>query len=139
MKIIRSFRVKSNSLLHDIRQKRKIKSGDKVKIITGNAKGKIGNVIRVFYDNRVIVDCWSSVRNISTQKEKTIYKKIHISNLMHYDSVSNVASKLKAVYQNTETSTDTNKEEQVFTKNKKIYIYKKSGNIVPKTYVKNKK
>ena len=57
--------------------KLKIKKGDNVKVITGDDKGKTGNVIKVFPDIRkVLVKGINEKKNIKNQLEK---KKVELS------------------------------------------------------------
>lgn len=73
--------------------KSKIKTGDKVIVISGNDKGKEGEVLRVFpEDNRAIV---SGVRMVTKHRKPTqtteggivkMEARIHISNLMLVDA-----------------------------------------------------
>lgn len=72
---------------------RKFKKGDKVLVISGNSKGKIGNIQKVDHkENRVFVENvnlgsvhikpTSSSQGSISQKERSI----HISNISHVDS-----------------------------------------------------
>ena len=78
----------------------KIKKGDMVKIISGNDKGKSGQVIKVFLDkDRVIVEGVNVVKKHSRPSQENpqgaILEKelsIHISNVMYLDG--NKSSKI---------------------------------------------
>jgi large subunit ribosomal protein L24 len=72
--------------------KLKIKKGDKVKVITGKSKGKIGDVLKVFpKENRALVSGVNLAKvhlKPSRNNEGGISQKellIHISNLSHID------------------------------------------------------
>jgi len=79
-----------------------IKKGDTVKVISGNSKGKIGKVLRVFpKENRVIVEGVNIVsrhtRPSNAHPEGGIIQKeapIHISNVQYYDTKANVATRI---------------------------------------------
>ncbi|MGB4694819.1 MAG: 50S ribosomal protein L24, partial [Bacilli bacterium] len=80
----------------------KVKKGDTVKVIAGDAKGKIGKVLQVLAKkNRVIVEGVNIVsrhtRPSNAYPEGGIIKKeapIHISNVMLVDSETNEATRV---------------------------------------------
>lgn len=81
--------------------KLKIKKGDKVKVITGKSKGKVGEVLKVFpTDNRVIVSGVNIARKHtkpSQTSEGGIIQKelpIHVSNVSHIDPKTNEITKI---------------------------------------------
>jgi large subunit ribosomal protein L24 len=102
--------------------KLKIKTGDTVKVITGNHKGIIGKIISIDKKkfNIVLDSLPKKLKNVKTnfqdKKEKNleILTYIHISNIMPWDDKSKIISKIG--YQ--------------FINNKKTRVYKKSGNIL---------
>ena len=104
--------------------KLKIKKGDKVKVITGKNKGKIGDVIKVFpASNKLIVSGINLVKKHtkpSQMSEGGIIQKelpIHISNVSHIDPKTSVVTKIG--YKTLEDG-------------KKIRFAKKSGEIISK-------
>lgn len=81
--------------------KLKIKKGDKVKVITGKDKGRIGDVLKVFpKENRAIVSGINLAKvhsKPSRMSEGGIFQKelkIHISNLSHIDPKTGEATKV---------------------------------------------
>ena len=80
----------------------KVKKGDTVKVIAGDAKGKIGKVLQVLAKkNRIIVEGVNIVsrhtRPSNAYPEGGIIKKeapIHISNVMLVDSETNEATRV---------------------------------------------
>lgn len=104
--------------------KLKIKKGDKVKVITGSNKGKVGNVIKVFpKENKVIVSGVNVVKKHtkpSKFSEGGIVPKelpIHVSNVSHLDPKTNEITKVG--YKILENGT-------------KVRFAKKSGEIIVK-------
>jgi large subunit ribosomal protein L24 len=75
---------------------RKIKKGDQVVVITGKDKGKRGNVLRVFVDDRVLVENVNMVkRHTRANPNRNIAggildkeAPIHISNVALFNSVT---------------------------------------------------
>lgn len=75
---------------------RKIKKGDQVVVITGKDKGKRGNVLRVFADDRVLVENVNMVkRHTRPNPNKNIAggildkeAPIHISNVALFNSAT---------------------------------------------------
>lgn len=81
--------------------KLKIKKGDKVKVITGKSKGKIGDVLKVFpTDNKVIVSgvnlAKKHTKPSQTSEGGIIQKElpIHVSNVSHIDPKTNEITKI---------------------------------------------
>ena len=80
----------------------KLKKGDKVLVISGKDKGKLGNIQKVFpKTNRVIVDGVNTrkrhVKPTNSNPEgsiQEIFAPIHASNVMYYDEKSKIASRL---------------------------------------------
>ena len=105
----------------------RIKTGDKVKVITGAYKGTIGEVTKAFpSENKVIVEGVNVVKKHMKPTQQNpeggiIEKeaKIHVSNVMLYDEKAKVASRVSM-----KTVTDKNGN------TKKVRVYKKSGNEV---------
>lgn len=100
----------------------RIKQGDTVKVITGAYKGTIGEVKKAFpKEDKVIVEGVNMVKkhNKPTQmnpeggiEEKEA--KIHVSNVMLYDSKKKVASRVSYKVED----------------GKKVRVFKKTGNEV---------
>ena len=82
--------------------KLKIKKGDKVKIIAGNHKGKVGSVIKVIPNKaKLIVEGINivsrSLKPSSTNPKGGVIKKempIHISNVALFDQSNNKTTKV---------------------------------------------
>ena len=102
----------------------RIKTGDKVKVITGAYKGTIGEVKAAFpNENKVIVEGVNMVKKHQRPTQQNpdggiIDKeaKIHVSNVMLYDEKAKAASRVRM-----ETKTDKDGKEV------KVRVYKKSG------------
>lgn len=104
--------------------KLKIKKGDKVQVVTGKNKGKVGDVLKVFpSENRVIVSGVNLVKKHtkpSQTSEGGIIQKelpIHVSNVSHVDPKTNEITKIG--YKTLEDG-------------KKVRFAKKSGEIISK-------
>ena len=104
--------------------KMKIKNGDKVKVIAGRDRGKVGDVIRVIpKENRVVVSGINLVKKHTKptqQNEGGILKKelpIHVSNVSHIDPKSNEITKVGF---------------KILEDGKKVRFAKKSGEIISK-------
>ena len=102
--------------------KLKIKKGDKVKVITGKSKGKVGDVIKVFpKKNRAIVSGVNLAKvhsKPSRNSEGGISQKelsIHISNLSHIDPKTGEITKIGV---------------KILENGKKARFAKKSGEII---------
>ncbi len=101
----------------------KIRTGDKVKVISGAYKGTIGTVTKAFpKEDKVIVEGVNIVvkHQKPTQENPDGGKiekeaKIHVSNVMLYDEDAKVASKVKMV------------TKEVDGKQVKVRVYKKTG------------
>lgn len=104
--------------------KLKIKKGDKVKVITGKNKGKVGDVLRVFpEENRAIVS-GINLAKVHTKPNRTseggiVQKelKIHISNLSHVDPKTGEVTKVGMKF---------------LESGEKVRFAKKSGEIIAK-------
>lgn len=104
--------------------KLKVKKGDKVKVITGKSKGKVGDVIKVLpTENRVIVSGVNLVKKhtkpTQTSEGGIVQKElpIHVSNVSHIDPKTGVATKVGY---------------KILEDGKKVKVAKKSGEIITK-------
>jgi large subunit ribosomal protein L24 len=104
--------------------KLKIKKGDKIQVVTGKNKGKVGDVIKVLpAENRVIVSgvnlAKKHTKPSQTSEGGIIQKEltIHVSNVSHIDPKTNDITKV--CYKTLEDG-------------KKVRIAKKSGEIISK-------
>lgn len=104
--------------------KLKVKKGDKVQVITGKNKGKVGEIIKVFpSENRVIVSgvnlAKKHTKPSQTSEGGIIQKElpIHVSNVSHIDPKTNEITKIG--YKTLEDG-------------KKVRFAKKSGEIISK-------
>jgi len=101
--------------------KLKIKKGDNVKVITGDDKGKTGNVIKVFPDIRKVL-----VKGINEKKKHqkpTREKKGEIITIENQIDISNVVklsdAKVEQKVEKKEETKKNTKEEKPKTKSKK--------------------
>ena len=104
--------------------KLKIKKGDKVQVITGKFKGKVGDVIKVFpSDNRAVVSgvnlAKKHTKPTQTSEGGIVQKElsIHISNLSHIDPKTNEITKVGY---------------KILEDGKKVRFAKKSGELISK-------
>jgi large subunit ribosomal protein L24 len=104
--------------------KMKIKKGDKVKVITGSNKGKVGDVLKVLPKEMKILVSGVNIVKKHTKATQTseggIIKKerpIHISNVSHMDPKSGEITKVGYKF---------------LEDNKKVRFAKKSGEIISK-------
>ena len=104
--------------------KLKIKKGDKVKVVSGGSKGKVGNVLKVFpKEHKVIVSGVNLVKRHTkpTQhSEGGIMQKelpIHISNISHIDPKTDEVTKVGY---------------KILEDGKKVRFAKKSGEVISK-------
>lgn len=104
--------------------KLKIKKGDKVQVITGKNKGRVGDVIKIFpSENRVIVSGVNLAKKHTkpnqTSEGGIVQKElpIHVSNVSHVDPKTNEITKVG--YKTLEDG-------------KKVRFAKKSGEIISK-------
>jgi large subunit ribosomal protein L24 len=104
--------------------KLKIKKGDKVKVITGKSKGRIGDVVKVFpKENKAIVSGVNVAKihlKASRTSEGGISSKelpIHISNLSHIDPKTDEITKVGI---------------KTLENGKRVRFAKKSGEIISK-------
>lgn len=101
----------------------KIRKGDTIKVVTGNARGKIGKVLKVFPEaDRVIVEGVNLIKRHTRPTPKNrkggIIEKegpIHASNVMYYDNRSNTVARLG---------------HRILVDGKKVRINKKTGEII---------
>jgi large subunit ribosomal protein L24 len=104
--------------------KLKIKKGDKVKVITGKSKGKVGDVLKVFPSEKKLIVSGVNLAKKHTKATQTseggIVQKelpIHISNVSHIDPKTNEITKIGY---------------KVLEGGKKVRFAKKSGEIISK-------
>jgi len=104
--------------------KLKIKKGDKVKVITGKSKGKVGDVLKVFPSEKKLIVSGVNLAKKHTKATQTseggIVQKelpIHISNVSHIDPKTNEITKIGY---------------KVLESGKKVRFAKKSGEIISK-------
>ncbi len=101
----------------------KIKVNDKVAVISGKDKGKMGKVLRVFpLKNRVVVESVNVVKKAKrkTQQEQQggiaeVEAAIHVSNLMLVDKKTNKPTRITM---------------KVLKDGSKVRISKKSGEVI---------
>lgn len=101
----------------------KIRKGDTIKVISGNARGKIGKVLKVFPEaDRVIVEGVNLIKRHTRPTPKNrkggIIEKegsINASNVMYYDARSNTVARLG---------------HRILTDGKKVRINKRTGEII---------
>jgi len=101
----------------------KIRKGDTVKVLTGNDRGKMGKVLKVFPDeHRIIIEGVNMIKKHSrpTQKNRKggIIEKegsINASNVIYFDPRSNTVARIG---------------HRVLTDGKKVRINKKTGEII---------
>ncbi|MFB2833981.1 50S ribosomal protein L24 [Floridanema evergladense] len=107
------------------RTKMHVKKGDTVQIISGKDKGKVGEIIRAIPEESQVVVQGVNIRtkHVKPQQEGesgriiTFEAPIHSSNVMHYSTKQNVASRI--CYTFTEAG-------------KKVRMLKKTGEIIDK-------
>ena len=104
--------------------KLKIKKGDKVKVITGKSKGKIGDVLKVFPSEKKLIVSVVNLAKKHTKPTQTseggIVQKelpIHVSNVSHIDPKTNEITKVGY---------------KILEDGKKVRFAKKSGEIISK-------
>ncbi|OKH38401.1 50S ribosomal protein L24 [[Phormidium ambiguum] IAM M-71] len=108
-----------------VRRKMHVKKGDTVQVISGKDKGKVGEVIRAIPEESQVVVQGVNIRtkHVKPQQEGesgriiTFEAPIHSSNVMHYSSKQNVASRI--CYSFNEAG-------------KKVRMLKKTGEILDK-------
>lgn len=108
-----------------VRHKLHVKKGDTVQVISGKDKGKVGEVIRAIPEESQVVVQGVNIRtkHVKPQQEGesgriiTFEAPIHSSNVMHYSSKQNVASRI--CYSFNEAG-------------KKVRMLKKTGEILDK-------
>lgn len=123
-------------------KKKHIQIGDKVKVLSGDQKGLIGNILKIEKKNQmVLLDSAKTRSKYLTKREKEKEKeklagsqsedsvdtlglnkkeipiRIHISNLMLWDSTTNLASRIG----------------YKIVEKQKVRYFKKSGNIISKS------
>ncbi|MBA2628520.1 MAG: 50S ribosomal protein L24 [Rickettsiaceae bacterium] len=104
--------------------KLKIKKGDKVKVITGKSKGKVGDVLKVFPSEKKLIVSGVNLAKKHTKPTQTseggIVQKelpIHVSNVSHIDPKTNEITKVGY---------------KILEDGKKVRFAKKSGEIISK-------
>lgn len=102
--------------------KLKVKKGDKVKVITGKSKGKIGDVLKVFPSEKKLIVSGVNLAKKHTKPTQTseggiIQKElpIHVSNVSHIDPKTNEITKVGY---------------KILEHGKKVRFAKKSGEII---------
>lgn len=107
------------------RYKLHVKTGDTVQVISGKDKGKVGEIVRAFpQKSQVIVKGVNiKTKHVKPQQEGESGRivnmefPIHSSNVMHYSSKQNVASRICYTF-----------DEQ----GRKVRMLKKTGEIIDK-------
>jgi len=101
----------------------KVRKGDMVKVVSGNDRGKVGKILKVFPEkNRVIIEGVNLIKKHSrpTQKNRKggIIEKegtINASNVIFFDNRSNTVARVGY---------------SVLTDGKKVRLNKKTGEII---------
>ncbi len=101
----------------------KLKKGDTVKVLSGNDRGKVGKILKVFTEsNRIIIEGVNLIKRHTrpTQKNRKggIIEKegsINVSNVIFFDNRSNTVARLG---------------HRILTDGKKVRINKKTGEII---------
>jgi len=97
------------------KQKTHVKIGDRIKIIAGNQKGLLGNIVSLDKKkSKAIIDSVLPKQKKAKDQKIDIQQYIHTSNLMIFDTLANSADKVEFKLIN----------------NKKTRCFKKSGNTV---------
>lgn len=107
------------------RTKMHVKKGDTVQVISGKDKGKVGEIIRAIPEESQVVVQGVNIRtkHVKPQQEGesgriiTFEAPIHSSNVMHYSSKQNVASRVCYTFNEA---------------GKKVRMLKKTGEILDK-------
>ncbi|MBE9225861.1 50S ribosomal protein L24 [Phormidium sp. LEGE 05292] len=102
-----------------------VKKGDTVQVISGKDKGKVGEIIRAIPEESQVVVQGVNIRtkHVKPQQEGesgriiTFEAPIHSSNVMHYSSKQNVASRICYTFNDA---------------GKKVRMLKKTGEILDK-------
>ncbi|MFK7973352.1 MAG: 50S ribosomal protein L24 [Rickettsiaceae bacterium] len=104
--------------------KMKIKKGDKVKVVTGKNKGKVGDVIKVFpAESKLLVAGVNLAKKHTKPTQNSeggiVHKElpIHVSNVSHVDPKTNEITKIGY---------------RILENGKKVRVAKKSGEIISK-------
>ena len=108
-----------------IRHKMHVKTGDTVQVISGADKGKVGEILRSIPEKSqvIIKDVNVKTKHVKPKEEGesgrivTLEFPIHSSNVMHYSTKQNVASRICYTF---------NQE------GKKVRMLKKTGEIIDK-------
>ena len=108
-----------------VRTKLHVKKGDTVQVISGKDKGKVGEIIRAIPEESQVVVQGVNIRtkHVKPQQEGesgriiTFEAPIHSSNVMHYSSKQNVASRICYTFNEA---------------GKKVRMLKKTGEILDK-------
>jgi large subunit ribosomal protein L24 len=101
----------------------KLKKGDTIKVISGNDRGKVGKILKVFPEtNRIIIEGVNLIKRHTrpTQKNRKggIVEKegpINVSNVIFFDTRSNTVARLG---------------HRILADGKKVRINKKTGEII---------
>lgn len=104
------------------RQKLKLKKGDNVIVVSGSEKGKIGEILKVFPENLMLLISGINLRTHHTKPSSThaggkVLKeaKIQISNVAYYDFENKIPVKVGF---------------KVLDDGKKVRFNKRTGNVV---------
>jgi large subunit ribosomal protein L24 len=107
-----------------MKQHLKLKIGDRIKIIAGDEKGKVGNIVSINRKKSLVsIDSIPNKEKFIKDKEESkenerkavkILNFIHYSNVMAWDPQANKVSRIGYKYEN----------------NKKKRFFKKSGNFI---------
>lgn len=114
-----------NKKAQKVRTKLHVKKGDTVQVISGKDKGKVGEIIRAIPEESQVVVQGVNIRtkHVKPQQEGesgriiTFEAPIHSSNVMHYSSKQNVASRICYTFNDA---------------GKKVRMLKKTGEILDK-------
>lgn len=90
-----------------------VRKGDFIKVISGNDKGKVGQIIKVLYKSSKVLVENVNIRMKHIKPNQKIEKgqiikvevPIHSSNVMLYSQTKQIASKYGCVIQNNKNST----------------------------------
>jgi large subunit ribosomal protein L24 len=115
--------VKSRANKPKVKHRMHVKKGDTVQIISGKEKGKIGKVLKAIPEKSQVVveDANVKTKHIKPRQEgeqgqiDTYPAPIHSSNVMHYSTKQNVASRIGY---------------QVNADGKKVRVLKKTGEVI---------
>ena len=97
LNLYRSIKIKNYKYSHTTKQKYKIRTGDKVKILRGEFKNRVGTIIKIKGDYVYVSDIYTIsnlsskyARNTSQSKQVNKYSKIFFNNVAHIDKSGNI-------------------------------------------------